>query len=49
MNEHNCLNCKHSYIKDFAYLVCSLLGIRDLEDVKRECKYWEKKQNERQI
>lgn len=30
----DCTTCKNSYLKDFAYLICSINGLLDLKDVE---------------
>lgn len=43
MIKKDCTTCNNSYIKDFAYLICSVKGILDLNDVEnsKNCKDYE--------
>lgn len=36
----DCTTCNNSYLKDFAYLICSVKGLLSVEDVEnnKECK-----------
>ncbi len=43
----DCTTCEHSYIKDFAYLICDINGLLDLKDVEKskECKFYREVKN----
>lgn len=42
----DCTTCQNSYIKDFAYLICSINGLLDLKDVEqsKDCKDYEEQE-----
>lgn len=41
--KQKCLSCKKSWLKDFAYLICDINGLLNLDDVENsgDCKDYE--------
>lgn len=40
----DCTTCNNSHLKDFAYLICDIIGLLDIKDVEnsKNCKDYEK-------